>query len=784
MKSLPVFLLSTTILWFDANTPVFAGDAPAQADTFRFFETRIGPLLAEQCLICHGSSYQRGNLRLDSADALKQPGRSGELPVISGQPEKSLLIRMVRHTDKDKRMPLCKEKLSERQIADLIEWIKMGAAFPPKLSISATQKHWAFQPPVEPAIPTDKNKARPPTLDQFILAGLEAKGLRPAAPADRRTLIRRATFDLIGLPPTPDEVEAFVKASASSPNNAYEALIDRLLASPAYGEHWGRHWLDVARYADSNGLDENVAFGNAWRYRDYVVESFNKDKPYDQFIREQIAGDLMPSSDASIKRERLIATGFLALGPKVLAEPDAKKMEMDIIDEQVDTLGRAMMGLTLGCARCHDHKFDPLSTEDYYGLAGIFMSTKTMEHFTKIARWYENPIPTAEEIARKAEHDKKVLQLKEAIKTETDGAELKKLKETLAKLEKAVPETSTAMGAAEGKVTNALVLLRGNHLTPGKTVPRHFPTVIASDSPRALDEKSSGRLELANWLVDKKNPLTARVMVNRVWRWHFGQGLVRSVDNFGRLGEKPSHPELLDWLALRFIESGWSVKALHKRLMLSTTYQTSSAYDARAATVDPDNRYYWRMNIRRLEAEAIRDSLVAVGAGLDRSVGGPALQHVKNRDYLFDHTSKDKTNYDSRRRSLYLPVIRNNLFDIVQLFDGTDATVTNGDRATTTVATQALFWMNSPLLSTTAEKLAGRLLESKDLNDAGRLKQLYLTIFGRPPTDREAERAQSVIASFEQEQQSKESDTGKSRLRAWALVCHVLLAANEFVYVN
>jgi hypothetical protein len=645
----------------------------------------------------------------------------------------------------------------------------------------ADAKHWAFQPPVNPTVPSVKNQswARSP-IDRFILAELEAKGLQPARPADARALIRRVTFDLTGLPPTPDDINDFVQDSSKSPQGAYEKRIDRLLASPHYGERWGRHWLDVARYADSNGLDENVAHGNAWRYRDYVVAAFNADKPYDQFLREQIAGDLL-AGDAAKRNERLVATGFLSLGPKVLAEPDEKKMEMDIVDEQVDTLGRTVLGLTLGCARCHDHKFDPLSQDDYYGLAGIFMSTRTMEQFRKVARWHDNPIGSEQENAAKAAYDRETGKLKDSIKSATADAEKKRLRAQLAVLEKKAPIAPTAMGVSEAKVVDAAILLRGNHLTPGKVIPRHFPSVLSGSRPKALAETQSGRLELAEWLTAKDHPLTARVMVNRLWRWHFGQGLVRSVDNFGRIGEKPSHPQLLDWLAVRFVEEGWSIKKLHRTILLSSTYRMGTAHDPKAAEIDAENRLLWRMSPRRLEAEEIRDALLGVSGSLDRSIGGPVLQ-VKNRDYLFDHTSKDKTSYESKRRSLYLPVIRNHLYDVFQLFDTTDATVINGDRATTTVATQALFWMNSPFAIEAAEKMTAAQAAEPDFRK--RLRHSYLTAYGREPTESEYERMERGFKDTNRSLYISDPDEKKRTAKAWALIGQVILSANEFIYLN
>ncbi len=746
--------------------------AEPKPEDLRFFEMKIRPLLAENCFKCHGAEKQKGGLRLDRAEGIADGGVSGEPLVDAKKPESSALMRAVRHAEGVAKMPPS-GKLTDAEIADLESWVRRGAPFPAatKVERRLESRHWAFQP-----IRSENDS----DLDRFVQAKLTAAGLKPAPSADKRTLIRRATFDLTGLPPTPEEIADFL---ADESRTAFENVIDRLLASSAYGERWGRHWLDVARYADSNGLDENVAFGNAWRYRDYVVRSFNADKPYDRFLMEQIAGDLL--LDAGI--DGVIATGFLALGPKVLAEVDEKKMEYDIVDEQVDTLGRTVMGLTLGCARCHDHKFDPISAADYYGLAGVFVSTKTMEHFKKVARWHEVSLATPSELQRQADHDAAVAKLKDAIKALTgksdddSKAQLKTLKEKLAALEKVAPELPSALAVVEGKPTDVPVFKRGNHLTPGELVKRRFPIVLAGESQPELPNDRSGRLELAKWLVDPKHPLTARVMVNRVWRWHFGKGLVRSVDNFGLLGEPPTHPELLDWLAMIFIKDGWSLKKLHKRIMLSATYRQSSRFDPAAGTADPDNRLLWRANVQRLEAEAIRDSLLAVSGDLDRTIGGPSLAHVKNRGYLFDHTSKDLTSYATARRSIYLPVVRNNLYDVFQLFDAPDATVPNGDRATTTVPTQSLFFLNSDLASHAADSLAGRILAKHAPEE--RVQSLFELVYGRPPSETERKQLLSNVAEFESAY-ANETDAAKRTRKAWAAVAQTVLASNEFIYVR
>ena len=790
---------------------VVRAETEPTAEQLRFFEMSIRPLLVDKCHKCHGAEKQWGTLRLDSREAMLRGGDTGPA-IVPGKPEESLLIRAINHTDDSLKMPP-KEKLSDRQIADITRWVKLGAPFP---AATASKKkpirdpnHWAFQPPASPAVPQTENStwSRGP-LDQFVLAKLEAAQLAPTATASRRTLIRRATFDLTGLPPTSEEIAEFL---ADDRPDAFARLVDRLLASPSYGERWGRHWLDVARYADSNGLDENVAHGNAWRYRDYVVSSFNQDQPFDEFLVEQLAGDLLPATDDSVRHRLLIATGFLALGPKVLAEVDETKMQMDIIDEQIDTVGRAILGLTLGCARCHDHKFDPIETSDYYGLAGIFKSTRTMEHFKKVARWYENPIPSPAALALKAAHDAQVAQKKETIqalvekadaavkaslpagetpppKLETKypdetKAELKRLRDELTQFEKSAPEMPSAMGVSEAAVVDEAIHIRGNPLKLGEVVPRRVPHVLAGASEPKLDAQHSGRLELARWLVHPNHPLTSRVLVNRVWRWHFGRGLVRTPDNFGLLGEPPTHPELLDWLARRTMQRGWSLKALHRQIMGSAMYQLDSHPDRSLTERDPENRLFGRTDVRRLEAEAVRDALIAVGDGLDQTLGGSLLT-VKNRAYFFDHTSKDLTDYTSQRRSVYLPVVRNNVYDVFQLLDYPDAAVPNGDRATTTIAPQALLMMNSDFVVRCSSDLATTVFAEPHANDVRRIHSLYLRSYGREPTADEIASAQTFLRDVEQAVSNSEGTREQHRRRAWDSLCHVVVSSNEFIYVK
>ena len=781
-----------------------------------FFEKKIRPVLVERCYECHSAAAKKnkGGLTLDTRDGVLKGGDAGSA-VAPGDPEKSKLIEAVRYKNRDLQMPP-KSPLSSEQVRDLEQWVKLGAPDPRTEAVAQTggkraltveegRQFWAFQPLANPSVPKVGNRqsAIGNPIDAFINAKLGEKKLAAAPAADKRTLIRRATFDLTGLPPAPEEVDAFL---ADKSPDAFAKVVDRLLASSAYGERWGRHWLDVARYADSNGLDENVAFGNAWRYRDYVVNSFNADKPYNRFVQEQIAGDLLPAEGTPQRHEQLTALGFLSIGPKLLAEPDKVKLEMDLIDEQIETLGRALLGMTFGCARCHDHKFDPVPTADYYALAAIFKSTRTMDDLKTIAKWHEPEVATPAERAVVEVHQRKAADQKAAIaklvatankSLVTDKglkevpknaesqyptnviAELKQLREALAKLEKDAPELPSTMGVTDSTnvVKTLPVHIRGSHLSLGKPVPRGFPQVMQVASLRSeMPEKQSGRLELAQWLASPQHPLTARVMVNRIWRWHFGQGLVASTDNFGILGERPSHPELLDWLARKFIAEGWSVKAMHRHIMASAAYQraTKPAADARRSVVDSENRLLSHFPIRRLEAEEVRDSVLFVAGLLERTMGGKTIP-VKNREFFFNHTSKDATTYDSPRRALYLPVVRNNVYDLFEQFDFPDPAVPNGNRNATVVAPQALLMLNSDLVGKAAEKFAASLLASAS-DDVRRIELAYQKAYARPPTAKELARAKKFLTDFKPDSAASPS--------AWAIFCQSLLAANEFIYLN
>ena len=786
--------------------------APPDAAAVEFFEKKVRPVLVEQCLGCHGEAGKKvkGGLKLNSRADLLTGGESGPA-IVPGDPKKSLLVAAV-HYDGEVKMPP-RGKLKPDEVAALERWVKDGAAWPDtpaaattaparngQLFTDAQKQFWAFQPVREPALPAAQGPtgaARNP-IDAFILAKVQAAGLLPAAPADRRALIRRVTYDLTGLPPTPEEIAAFL--GDSSPE-AFARVVDRLLASPAYGERWARHWLDVARYADSNGLDENTAFGNAWRYRDYVIRSFNADKPYDLFVKEQLAGDLLPpTDDQAVAADRLIATGFLVLGPKILAEPDKEKMVMDIVDEQIDVVSKTMLGLTIACARCHDHKFDPIPTRDYYGLAGIFKSTKAMATLSTVARANERPLARPEDVAKLKAHEQKVAAI-DGVAKKVRAAQptfaavggfgaargvAAAADKQVAAIKAAAPPVAMALAVQdEAKIGDVKVHIRGNHLTLGEIAPRVFPRVIAGESQSPVSAKASGRLPFAEWVASPTNPLTARVIVNRVWLHHFGEGLVRTPDNFGALGERPTHPELLDWLATRFVRDGWSLKKLHRLIVLSATYQqavTPAPAKVNAASVDPDNRLLSHFNRRRLDAEAIRDSILAVAGTLDQT-GGGSLLNSKNFDYVTNDQSGSRTQYNSLRRSIYLPVIRNNVFDFFQTFDFVEPHVPNGKRACTVVAPQALYLMNNPFVAEQARAFAGELLKG-DSPDPDRVRAAYLRAFGRPASDSEVSRATEFIRAYEAALGASERDAAKRRARAWAGWCHVLFASSEFVYVD
>ena len=623
------------------------------------------------------------------------------------------------------------------------------------------ETEWAYAPVENPELPkVDTADWTREEMDFFVLAGIEKRDYLPTKPATKRTLIRRAYLDLHGLPPSTSQIEAFL--SDERPD-AWGRLIDELLQSQRYGERWGRHWLDVARYADTNGMDEDIAHPSAWRYRDYVIRSFNKDKPFDRFIVEQLAGDLLPAKDLVQKREQIAGLGFLSVGPKMLACDDPDKMRRDIVDEQMDTMGRAFLGMTIGCARCHDHKIDPISIKDYYGLAGIFMSTKTLTKYSVVAEFHEHDLT-------KEEHQKKWLEVRrlegEQKKKETPKDKKDKLAEEITALKKGLPAPFKVMGVTEYPTQDVKVHLRGDYLTLGEEVPRGVPAIWTEGEKVAMPEKQSGRLELARWIASANNPLTARVIVNRLWRWHFGRGIVPTPDNFGGLGEKPTHPKLLDHLARKFVESGWSVKSMHRLMMNSATYRQSAEADLALVEYDPENKLFARWQRRRVESEVVRDSILMKANRLDLDMGGSMLvvqpNKYVNQGKLTEHSMVP-------RRTVYLPVYRSSGYDGQKAFDTADPAVSNGNRRTSTVAGQALYLMNSELMHASSKALADFVIsKASEYRPAWMIKH----VFGRDPTKDESARGITFVESYGDE---------KAALAAFA---RVLLSSNEFLYME
>jgi hypothetical protein len=757
-----------------------ADDFPAAA--IEFFEKDVRPLLIDKCWKCHGDAKPKGRLRLTSRLAVLEGGASGPA-AIPGKPADSTLLKAVRHQQGLEKMPP-DGKLSDRQIAIFERWIQLGLPWTePSPNSKPTAKEtafWAFQPvKVVPAPRTVGTGWALTEVDRYILAGIEAKGLKPAARADRAALLRRATFDLIGLPPTPAEIDAFVQDEAP---DAFAKVVDRLLASSHYGERWGRHWLDVIRYADSSG--RVAEFKEIWRYRDWVTKALNTDLPYTEFIKLQLAGDLLQPADP----DRFNADGFVATGLLAISQFDPGSMKphlhADSVDDMVDVVSRSFLGLTLACARCHDHKFDPLTVEDYYGLAGIFANIKTTASLNMDPQRVIVPLATPAEVQRAEKHGKQVAdltkqlqQLQQRLKAKSKDmpAEIQaKIAETTKQLDELrkqkLPALPRAVVVKEGGHADTLfktyhdapIHLRGDPLKPGKVVPRGFPRVLGGGPPI---RQGSGRLELAEWLTRPEHPLTARVMVNRIWQHHMGEGIVRTPNNFGQAGEPPTHPELLDFLADRFVRSGWSIKAMHRLIMNSAVYQQSSLAAAspkrKQGTVDADpaNRLWSRMNRRRLDAEAFRDSFLAVSGKLDRTIGGLGTE---------DLMTPRRTHYYMTIRSATKP----NGFNV--LFERPDPALISDRRSESTLATQALFLFNDPFVIAQARALAQRLdKETPAANAEDKIRHLYRLVLGRLPTPREIELGVGLLR--------QEPPPGYN---AWERYCQLLLCTNEFLYVD
>jgi hypothetical protein len=968
---------------------------PVRADEATdFFEKRIRPVLVHHCYECHSTKSRivQANLYVDSREGLRAGGDSGPA-VVPKKPDESLLLTALRYDGLE--MPP-KGKLPDAIVADFAKWIELGAPDPrEKPKVAAAEKKyntlesgrsfWAFQTPKRHAVPNVKQADWPRSdIDRFLLARLEATGLKPAPDADPATLLRRLHFDLVGLPPTPSELERWL--ADPSPEH-YRKIVDALLSSRAFGERWGRHWLDVARYAESSGGGRSLVFPDAWRYRDYVIESLNADKPYDRFLIEQIAGDLLPFDTPQQRHEQLVATAFLAIGPTNYEEQDKDVLEMDVIDEQIDTIGRTILGMTIGCARCHDHKFDPIPTRDYYALAGIMKSTKTLIH-DNVSKWVDAPLPMEPKLAEAVErhaaevnalqkrvaaartelqkqqskevvglgkgilhskqlpgmvlddlfaaevgpwkkstfsgnyidegylyddrsqggektltftpvfsregryevrlayipHDNRAekvpvtilhcdgektvhVNMREAppidgrfvslgtyrfdrngqwfvlvSNTGTNGhisvdavqflsekdldagpaiAEIppgkagnavtaqgvKALESELKKLTDSGPKRPVAMSIEEGpKQEDIRICIRGSLTNRGDVAPRGFLRITLPDPQQALTTtdseigpNESGRLQLARWVASRDNPLTARVMVNRIWHHLFGTGIVRTPDLFGTTGELPSHPELLDWLALEFQkdsedgsqETGegqaahhgdWSIKRMIRTIVLSRAYQLSSeapfpenpavpspsTLDPRPSPPDPENRLLQHQNRRRLEAECLRDAMLVAGGRLKDSNGGQTLKIGPEGEYGYK--------FDDTLRSVYTPVLRNRLHELFEVFDFADPNLVLGRRNISTVPTQALFLLNSPFVMQEAEHAAKHALADASLDDAARLDRAYRATLTRLPNNDERRAAMAFLASSEKDEHA--------RVATWSRLYQALFASVDFRYAK
>ena len=773
-----------------------------------FFESKIRPLLVSQCGGCHSEAggRLRGGLSLDTREKMLIGGKSGGV-IVPGDPDSSLLITAVRYEDPEWEMPP-RGPLSSDDVALLEEWVRMGAPFPGSESgpagvapgtehrwtpedIEQGRMHWSYQPltaPDRPAV-SDPEWAWQP-LDHFVLAAMDERGTSPVRDADRETWLRRVKFDLVGLPPTPEEIESFKKDAS---NRAHERIVDQLLASPAFGERWGRHWLDVARYAESSGKDSNVLYPHAWRYRDYVIEAFNNDKPFDRFIREQLAGDLLPARNDREEASNLIATGFLAIGVKGHNTRNRAQFTADLVDEQIDAVTQGFLGTTVACARCHDHKFDPIPQRDYYAIAGIFGSTDTRygtqrsqgnnhaaelidlprniglpagaavspEGRSLLTTFHENAIEQAQqyEELQKVIRDSRrngtpiTSEVQRAFNRSRNAAGM--VRNTTEMLERfdedgnPTDANMVCMGVQEGRVSNAPFLERGEVTRPGDRIPRGFVQVISGDwAPKV--RSGSGRMQLADWIASSQNPLTPRVWANRTWLHLFGDGIVTTPDNFGASGRSPTNQPLLDHLANRFIELDYSIKGLIREIVLSHTYRLSSTYDKANASIDPEIVTLWRMPKRRMEAEAIRDAMLFTAGTLELEPPVGSAAGIFQGTVSGRQAERVLAQFDGRfdqYRSVYMPIVRDRVPEALGVFDFPDTTFVAGDRDDTNVATQALFLMNSDNVIELSDAFARRVMgEARDTRD--RIKLAFQLAYGRDPSSNEFIACRDFLREF------------------------------------
>lgn len=799
----------TIALFISCSSILFANDDPASEV---FFENRIRPALVEHCYECHSleSGKSKGGLRLDTRNSIRSGGDTGAA-VIPKKPDESLLLTAILHEELDLEMPPKKPKLPKQVLDDFEAWIKAGAYDPRSAAAGAQSamatrlEHWSYKKPVAPDLPKEADWPKS-NVDRFVYAKLVENEMQPSPDADERVLVRRLYFDLIGIPPTPEQAAAFSFANL-------EETVDKLLDSAGFGVRWGRHWLDVVRFAESNGREANIVYPHAWRYRDYVIDAVNRDVPYDRFLHEQLAGDLLPFENDADRARLLIATGFLAFGAKGLSNQDKPQFAADLVDEQLDALSRGFLASSIACARCHDHKTAPVTMQDYYALIGIFRSTKT--HY---GTWIDSennnasglielpdlpgqlkpgrsipPVRLAKMKAQLAELETQST-ARDAMATKMSAEDKEKMmRENFNEILKEVLRIYWTKGGLVGKLAavdddgnplplcmgameanemiDSPVYIRGDLKHPTDEAKRGVPALFGM-KPAAADDDQSGRLALAHWLTDADNPLTARVMANRIWSHLFGAGIVQTTDNFGPTGEAPSHPQLLDYLAVRFQENGWSVKQLVREIALSRAYRQSSTYRADHFNKDPDNRLIWRANKRRLDAESIRDSMLLVSGELDLSPRPASLAAELNRHSVslvgFDKSIPADLD-GSKYRSVYLPVLRDNLPDVLSLFDFAEPSLVVGNRDETNVPPQALYLMNSDFVLERADALAQRIIEDEQTLEA-RIQRAFEICFNRRPDPEEA----TIVSQFFK----NTNDTDD--IARFSQFCQALLSSAEF----
>ncbi len=776
-----------------------------------FFESKIRPILVDHCYECHSASASElgGGLLLDSQQGIIEGGDTSP-PVIPMDPDSSLLMTAIQYGKSDLQMPPA-GKLADHNIQNLRTWIEMGAPDPRSENTVATLKakkaidwdkardFWSLRPLASPAVPTsvDADWALS-DIDRFVFEGMKQNGLAPSADASRASWIRRATYDLAGLPPTPEQIDAFL---ADASGEAFATVVDRLLASSEYGERWGRHWLDVVRYSDTAGDNSDFPIPQMIKYRDWVIDAFRDDMPYDQFVQEQLAGDLLPSISNEDAHRKSIATGYVANARRFGSRVDDYPTHLTI-EDTLDNVGRAFLATTINCARCHDHKFDPVTAEDYYALYGVFNSTRYPWPGIELEQKQRDLVPLvseaqAEQAKQLWEVEQKPLdaevksleQQKKDLGKEATDTDKKHLEERIKKArekaesnaKKPLPfELAYAVGEAK-KIADVPIQIKGDPNKVGEVAPRHFLTVLGGHR-LAESDRTSGRLQLAHWITDRENPLTARVMVNRIWLYHFGRGIVPTPNDFGRQGKPPSHSELLDWLAVRFMDSGWSVKSMHRLIMLSRVYRMNSIPSAQARESDPSNTVLSCFPRLRLDAESIRDALLMLGGNLD-SARGPTHPFPPQSQWKFTQHNPFKAVYETNHRSVYLMTQRIQRHPFLAIFDGADPAASTPSRPVSTTPLQALYFMNDPFVHKQALGFAERVLsQCQDRDD--RLRYAYRMALGRIPTTAEVESSARLLDSIGSALAASNSNAREVEIQSWQSLLRSVFRLNEFVYLD